>query len=163
PTNFFSAAGLILFLCILLSMHRQAYRDELTGILGHQAYDEATHQLGTRYAFAVVALDQLRAYASTHGRSVGDQVFRVVAQLFQSACQGAKVYRVSGEELIVLFPGCTAVETLPTLETVRKTIEAASLILCRGDRVRETGKRPIEDREREPPVTISAGVAEHRE
>ena len=160
PTNFFSAGGFILFLAVVQSTHQQTYRDELTGIAGRQAYDEAIHRLGFRYAFAVLAVDQLKSYASVHGRSVGEQVFKLIAPLVQSACRGAKVYRVSGEELIVMFAGCSAVETLPTLETVRKTVEATSLLLCGHDRVREKGKWKISDNERELPVTISGGVAE---
>jgi len=48
PTNFFMTAGLILFVTLLQSFYQRTYRDELTGIPGRLAYDEAIRQLGKK-------------------------------------------------------------------------------------------------------------------
>jgi GGDEF domain-containing protein len=162
PTNFFMAAGLILFVTLLQSFYQRTYRDELTGIPGRLAYDEAIAQLGKRFSVAVISIDQLTQYANTHGKPVSEQILKLVAPRVQSACSDGQVFRTTGEDLTVLFPGKSTIETLGALETVRKTIGAISLFLRGPDRVwekqRETQKTG--SRDQGLPVTLSIGVAE---
>ena len=86
PTNFFMAAGLILFATLLQSFYQQTYRDELTGIPGRLAYDEAIGQLGKRFSVAVIGIDQLTQYANTHGKPVSEQILKRFAPRVQAAC-----------------------------------------------------------------------------
>jgi diguanylate cyclase (GGDEF)-like protein len=162
PTNFFMAAGLILFVTLLQSFYQRTYRDELTGIPGRLAYDEAIGQLGKRFSVAVIGIDQLTQYANAHGKPVSEQILKLVAPRVQAACAEGLVFRTTGEDLTILFPGKSATETLMTLETVRKAIEAIGLFLRGRDRVwekqRETKK--AQSRDRALPITLSIGVAE---
>ena len=103
PRNFFGTAGLILFVGLVQSSYRRTYRDDLTGIEGRTAYEEATAQMGRNFAVAVLAIDQLKSYAGTHGKTVVEQVLKVVAPKVQMTCQGGRVFRLSGEELTLLF------------------------------------------------------------
>lgn len=162
PTNFFMAAGLILFVTLLQSFYQRTYRDELTGIPGRLAYEEAIGQLGKRFSLAVIGIDQLSQYANTHGKSVSEQILKRVAPRVQVACVEGQVFRTTGEELTVLFPGTSATETLSTLETVRKTIEAIGLSLRGRDRVWEAqrGIKKAGSRDQALPITLSIGVAE---
>jgi diguanylate cyclase (GGDEF)-like protein len=161
-TNFFSTAGLILFLTLIQSSYQRTYRDELTGIPGHLAYEEAVGQLGKRFTIAVLAVDQLKSYANTHGKSVSEQVFKAIALKVHAACQGGRVFRVSGEELTLLFPGQSATDTIIALEAVRKGVEQTSLFLRGRDRVWEDvrGTKTSGRKDRELPVTVSIGIAE---
>jgi diguanylate cyclase (GGDEF)-like protein len=162
PTNYFMTAGLILFATLLQSFYRQTYRDELTGIPGRLAYDEAIGQLGKRFSVAIIGIDQLTQYANIHGKSVSEQILKLVAPRVHAACSGGQIFRTTGEELTVLFPGKSTTEALSTLETVRKTIEAIELFLRGRDRLwekqRETQKAGSLDRAL--PITLSIGVAE---
>jgi diguanylate cyclase (GGDEF)-like protein len=162
PTNFFMAAGLILFVTLFQSFYQRTYRDELTGIPGRLAYDEAIRQLGKRFSVAVIGIDQLSQYANTHGKPVSEQILKLVAPRVQTACAEGQVFRTTGEELTVLFPGKSATETLVTLETVRKTIEAIGLFLRGRDRVWENqrGTRKAGSSDRSLPITLSIGVGE---
>jgi diguanylate cyclase (GGDEF)-like protein len=162
PTNFFMAAGLILFVTLLQSFYQRTYRDELTGIPGRLAYDEAIRQLGKRFSVAVIGIDQLSQYANTHGKPVSQQVLKLVAPRVQTACVEGQVFRTTGEELTVLFPGKSATETLITLEIVRKAIEAIGLFLRGQDRVWENqrGTRKAGSRDQALPITLSIGVGE---
>ncbi len=162
PTNFFMAAGLILFVTLLQSFYQRTYRDELTGIPGRLAYDEAIRQLGKRFSVAVIGIDQLSQYANTHGKPVSEQILKLVAPRVQTACAEGQVFRTTGEELTVLFPGKSATETLITLEIVRKTIEAIGLFLRGRDRVWENqrGTRNAGSRDQALPITLSIGVGE---
>ena len=96
---------LILFVTLLQSFYQRTYRDELTGIPGRLAYDEAIGQLGKRFSVAVIGIDQLSQYANTHGKPVSEQILKLVAPRVQAACAEGQVFRTTGEELTVLFPG----------------------------------------------------------
>jgi len=162
PTNFFMAAGLILFVTLLQSFYQRTYRDELTGIPGRLAYDEAIGQLGKRFSVAVISIDQLTQYGNTHGKSVSEQILKRAAPRIQAACSDGRIFRTTGEELTVLFPGKSTTETLSTLETVRKTIEPICLFLRGRDRVweKQRGTKKAGSRDRALPITLSIGVAE---
>jgi diguanylate cyclase (GGDEF)-like protein len=162
PTNFFMAGGLILFVTLLQSFYQQTYRDELTGIPGRLAYDDAIGQLGKRFSVAVISIDQLTKYANTHGKPISEQILKRVAPRVQAACSDGQIFRTTGEELTVLFPGKSTTETLNTLETVRKTIEAICLFLRGRDRVweKQRGTKQVGSRDRALPITLSIGVAE---
>jgi GGDEF domain-containing protein len=161
PTNFFSTAGLILFVTLVQSSHRRAYSDELTGLPGKPAYDEAVAGLGARYVLAVIGVDQLKQYGNLRGKSVSDQVLRLLAPKITAAIGSGKVFRLTGEEFVVLFPRKTATATLVDLGVVRKSVEATELYLGRRDRVWEGGRRPgTRSRNERLPATVSIGLAD---
>ena len=162
PTNFFATAGLILFVSLVQASYQQTYRDELTGIPGRIAYEEASAQLGRKFAIAVVAVDQLKAYAGIHGKPVVEQILKLVAPKVQAACQDGRVFRVSGEELTLLFSHQTALEALAELENIRKNIESTSLQLRDGRRVWENtrGAASPGRKDQALPITVSVGIAD---
>lgn len=161
-TNFFSAAGLILFVTLIQSSYQRTYRDDLTGIAGRLAYEEATAQLGKQFAVAVLSIDQLKPYANTLGRSVAEQILKLIAPKVQAACHEGQVFRLSGEELTLLFPNHSAVETVAVLEQVRKTVASTSLYLRDHKRVWEDsrGTKQPGRNDRELPLSVSIGVAD---
>lgn len=162
-TNFFTTAGLILFATLIQASYQRTYRDELTGIPGRLAYEEASSRLRTGYSVAVIGIDQLKQHTNAHGKAVGEQILKVVAPQIQAACAGGQVFRISGEELTLLFPKSSATETLGILEQIRKLVGATTLYLSRRDRVWEDtrGTHRGGTSGRELPVTLSIGVAEH--
>jgi diguanylate cyclase (GGDEF)-like protein len=162
PTNFFMTAGLILFATLVQSFHRQTYRDALTGIPGRLAYDEAIGQLGKRFSVAIIGIDQLTQYANVHGKSVSEQIFKQIAPKVLAVCTSGQVFRTTGEELTVLFPGKSTTEALSVLDTIRKSIEAVSLFLRGGERVweKERVTQKTGPRDQALPITLSIGVAE---
>jgi diguanylate cyclase (GGDEF)-like protein len=160
-TNFFATAGLILFVSLIQSSYQRTYLDDLTGIAGRLAYDEATAQAGKQFALAVLSIDQLKTYANIHGKSVAEQILKLVAPKVQANCQGGRVFRISGEELTLLFTNQSAVETLVALEQVRKAVEMVALYLRGRDRVWEDrrGTKSPGSNDRELPLSVSIGVA----
>lgn len=162
PANFFSAAGLILFASLVQATYQETYRDELTGIAGRMAYEEATAQLGRQYALAVLAFDQFNGYAGAHGKPVVEQSLRLLAPKVQAACRAGRVFRVSGEKLTLLFQQQSAVEALVELERIRKSVESTSLILRDGRRVWEDvgGTASLGRKEQVLLITASIGVAD---
>jgi diguanylate cyclase (GGDEF)-like protein len=156
PTNFLSAAGLILFLTLLQASYQQTYRDDLTGVLGKLAYEEAVAGLGNKYTLAVVGIDQLKQYANQRGKSVSEQLLRLIAPKLMAAAGSGKVYRLAGEEFTILFPRKAATDVLANLEAIRKAVEQSAMYLHVRDRVWE-GKGADEDA---LIVTASIGIAE---
>jgi GGDEF domain-containing protein len=161
PTNFFAAAGLILFVTLLQASHQETYRDELTGVPGKLAYDQAVSGLGSRYVLAVVGIDQLKQYGNQHGKPVSEQMLRLIAPKIMAAAGVGKVHRLAGEEFTVLFPKKSATETLVDLGAIRKAVEETQLYLRGRDRVWEGGGTA---RQKSGDValsaTVSIGVAE---
>jgi GGDEF domain-containing protein len=160
PTNFFSAAGLILFLTLVQASHQRSYRDDLTGVPGKLAYEEAVASLGGTYVLAVVGIDQLKQYGSQHGKPVSEQLLRLVAPKIVAAAGSGKVYRLAGEEFTILFPKKTATDVLVTLEAIRKAAEQTTMYLRGRDRVWE-GARSSRARSADEAlaVTLSIGFA----
>lgn len=161
PTNFFSSAGFILFVTLLQASHQEIYRDELTGVPGKLAYDQAVAGLGKKYVVAVIGIDQLKQYANQRGRPVSEQVLCLVAQKILAATRTGRVFRLAGEELILLFPRKSVTDTLVDLGALRKAVEATALYVRGRDRVRERDAAVSLKATDEPlPVTVSIGVAE---
>lgn len=160
-TSFFSTAGLILFVTLMQSSYQRTYRDELTGIGGPLAYEEATAHLGKQFSLAILSIDQLNSYTRSYGKSVFEQLLKSVAPIVQAACATGRVFRISGEELTLLFTNRSALDTLAALEQIRKTVEASAYVLRGQDRVREergNSKKPGAQ-DRPLPLTVSIGVA----
>ena len=157
-TNFLSAAGLILFLTLVQASHQRTYRDDLTGIPGKLAYEQAVANLGQKYVLAILGIDQLKQYGSQHGKPVSEQLLRLVAPKIVAAAGSGKVYRLAGEEFTILFPRKTVTDTLVTLEAIRKVVGQATLYLRKHNQVWE-GSRARSGHD-QLILTASIGVTE---
>jgi len=161
-TTFFSTAALILVVSLIQTSYRMAYHDELTGLPGRRAMNEALLKLGSRYAVAMVDLDHFKQFNDSYGHRVGDQCLRMVAAKLGQVSGGGEAFRYGGEEFSVIFSGKTVKEALPHLEQLRGTVEASGFVLRGRDRPR---KKPAKPKASTAPrnvvsVTVSIGVAE---
>lgn len=163
------SAAALTSLCISLAHEgfHMAFRDELTGLPGRRALNERLQRMGRVYTLAMADVDHFKAFNDTHGHDVGDQVLRMVASQLRRVPGGGQAYRYGGEEFTLVFPGKTAAEAMPHLETVRRAIEAYQM------RLRDKPARPEADQigqrrrggragrgARPLRVTVSIGVAE---
>ncbi|CAB3861341.1 GGDEF domain-containing protein [Achromobacter animicus] len=163
------SAAALTALCISLAHEgfHMAFRDELTGLPGRRALNERLQRMGRLYTLAMADVDHFKAFNDTHGHDVGDQVLRMVASQLRRVPGGGQAYRYGGEEFTLVFPGKTAAEAMPHLETVRRAIEAYQM------RLRDKPARPKADQigqrrrggrggrgARPLRVTVSIGVAE---
>jgi len=62
PTIYFTTAALILVVSLVETSHGMAYGDELTGLPGRRALNEALLKLRGRYAIAMVDIDHFKRY-----------------------------------------------------------------------------------------------------
>ena len=159
---YFGAAGLILFYEALEHGYEVAHRDELTGLPGRRTLKELMSHLGGRYAVAMCDVDHFKAFNDTYGHDAGDQVLKFVASMISRVRGGARAFRYGGEEFTVVFPGRSAMEAQPFVESLRQVI-AASGFRLRGPRgpKKETEHATEPGPAKSVTITISIGVAEN--
>jgi len=165
PTGFFATAGLILAISVIEMSYRMAYHDELTGLPGRRALSETLLKLGSGYSVGMVDIDHFKQFNDRYGHDVGDQVLRMVSAKLERIPGGGKAFRYGGEEFAVVFPGQSASDVLPHLESLRRDIQASCFVLRGPDRPK---KKPDIPKPQSGPrkavlVTVSIGVAERDE
>jgi diguanylate cyclase (GGDEF)-like protein len=121
--------------------------DPLTGLLNRSSLErrfaeirDHAHVLGAPVCMLACDLDKFKAINDAHGHDRGDDVLRDSAYAMRKALRSFElVYRVGGEEFLVVLPGIGTDE---------------------GERIAERLRAAVEDaRPAGLPVTISVGVA----
>jgi diguanylate cyclase (GGDEF)-like protein len=174
-TAYVATAGLILTASLIETSYVLAYHDELTGIRGRRAFNEALLSLDQQYAIAIVDIDHFKKFNDTYGHDVGDQVLCLVAARLSKVRGGGQAFRCGGEEFAIIFRNASAKDALEHLEALRQTIEN-SVFRVRGTERRSTPRAGEPDRRRAArrrasqtsapqlsnglSVTVSIGVAE---
>ncbi len=176
-----ATAALIIAASLIETSYVLAYYDELTGIRGRRAFNEALLSLDQQYAIAIVDIDHFKSFNDTYGHDVGDQVLCMVAARISKVAGGGQAFRCGGEEFAVIFRGISAKEAFEHLEALRRIIQDSTFRMRGGERrsdlrAEEAERRKAADRRRparkkaapsslsRPPeglsVTVSVGVAE---
>jgi diguanylate cyclase (GGDEF)-like protein len=114
--------------------YRQASRmDPLTGLLNRGALVDRFEELriqaahhGSPVSLVVCDLDHFKEVNDRHGHDQGDAVLRDVAAELRSAIRSFDlVYRLGGEEFLVVLPGCELEEASAVAERIRERLRAA--------------------------------------
>jgi len=126
--------------------------DPLTGLFNRNALEQRLAELdgqptsveeGLSHALLLCDLDHFKRINDQLGHAAGDAVLQDVAYTMRSALRaGDSIYRVGGEEILVVLPGAGEADAMEIAERLRRTV-----------------------RERRPvgvAVTISVGVAVSR-
>ena len=169
-----ATAALILGASLIETSYVLAYHDELTGIRGRRAFNDALLSLDQQYAIAIVDIDHFKKFNDTYGHDTGDQVLCMVASRLSRVSGGGQAFRCGGEEFAIIFRGISARDALDHLEVLRLTIERSQFRM-RGLERRTVSRSGEADR-RKPSrkktttittlpdghlsVTVSIGVAE---
>jgi len=147
-TGYMGTAGLILVGSIVENSYLLAYHDELTGLRGRRAFNDALLHLEKPYAIAAVDIDHFKNFNDTYGHDTGDQVLRMVAARLARVSGGGQAYRVGGEEFSIVFPGKSVAEVIPHVELLRKVIAASSFQVRGGEERRRNAAKQQKDQER---------------
>jgi len=130
---------------------RRSTLDPLTGLFNRNALEQRLGELdgqptkeeGLSHALLLCDLDNFKRVNDQRGHAVGDAVLREVAYTMRTSLRaGDSIYRVGGEEILIVLPGATKEDAVGIAERLRLAV-----------------------RERRPagvPVTISIGVAVSR-
>jgi diguanylate cyclase (GGDEF)-like protein len=131
---------------------RRSTLDPLTGLFNRTALEQRLAELdgspcdeseGLSHALLLCDLDHFKRVNDQLGHAAGDAVLQDVAYAMRAALRaGDTIYRIGGEEVLVILPGADEADAIEIAERLRLTV-----------------------RERRPvgiPVTVSIGVAVSR-
>ncbi len=131
---------------------RRSTLDPLTGLFNRSALEQRLGELdgqptggreGLSHALLLCDLDHFKRVNDELGHATGDAVLKEVAHTMRSVLRaGDSIYRVGGEEILVVLPGATEADAVGVGERLRRT-------------VRERRPAGVE-------VTISIGIAVSR-
>ncbi len=76
-----AAAELTLLMALVEDGYRLAFFDQLTGLPGRRALDEALPSLTGTYALAMVDVDHFKRFNDRYGHETGDQALRMVSHV----------------------------------------------------------------------------------
>jgi len=162
PGLYFTTSGLILLVALIEMSYHMAFRDELTGLPGRRAFNEAALKLSENYSVAMVDVDHFKKFNDTHGHQCGDQVLRMVAGCLADVSGDGQVFRYGGEEFAVIFSSKTTKQCFRHLEELRRQIADAEFMVRGNDR-RKNNKtkrnRANNGNKKKIQVTVSIGVA----
>lgn len=134
------------------TLHEMAIRDELTELYNRKHYNESISESLSMYerykrGFSLIMydIDDFKMINDTYGHAIGDSVLiKMSAHIHSLLRVNDLLFRVGGEEFMLLLPNTTLKEASLVAQKIREEVEALQLI---------KGKK----------VTISLGVTEVKE
>jgi diguanylate cyclase (GGDEF)-like protein len=114
-----------------IKQRAEAMIDPLTGLLNRKALDRRAEELAQQAAVtalpvAVVVgdVDHFKVVNDTRGHAEGDEVLKAVADQLRHTLRAFDlVYRIGGEEFLVLLPGADEGRAVALAEELREAIE----------------------------------------
>ena len=101
-------------------LKRQSVHDSLTGVLNRRAWSEGIGLDAVRAsvgAAVMLDLDNLKEVNDTHGHAAGDELLRRVADVLRQAVRPTdRLYRLGGDEFLLLLPGARAADARRRVE-----------------------------------------------
>jgi diguanylate cyclase (GGDEF)-like protein len=93
---------------------------------GFEALQTDAATTGSSLAMLLCDLDSFKSVNDHYGHDRGDAVLRESAGALRACLrEGEAIYRIGGEEFLVLLPGCDLHGAVPVAERIRAAIEAA--------------------------------------
>ncbi|MDO5609264.1 MAG: diguanylate cyclase [Pseudomonadota bacterium] len=119
-------------------LERLAMHDVLTGLQNRRAFNrrigKCLKQLGVeggQYTLALLDIDNFKQINDRHGHDRGDGVLRALAELLSQHFRGTdSVYRIGGEEFVLVLPGGNDSAITERMEALRRLIE--NKLSCEG-------------------------------
>ena len=116
-----------------LKQRSEAVLDPLTGLLNRNTlagrFDEIAQQAkltGAPICLVACDLDQFKQVNDVHGHDRGDTVLTDAAYVLRKQLRSFElVYRLGGEEFLIVLPGCSLAEGSAIAERLRAGLEAA--------------------------------------
>lgn len=114
------------------SHRRRSTLDPLTGLFNRTALEQRLAELdgqpcspekGLSHAFLLCDLDHFKQVNDRFGHAAGDAVLQDVAYTMRAALRaGDSIYRVGGEEILVMLPGASHADAMEIAERLRVAV-----------------------------------------
>ena len=135
--------ALLLFVLVFFYRHEQRKRralersmrlDPLTGACTRSAFEsEAPQKLklaslqNEKLTLCYVDVDKLKQVNDTHGHLHGDAYLKEVVSIIRARVRaGDEIYRIGGDEFVLIFPGCGPDEVSRIWDQVHADLDAMS-------------------------------------
>jgi diguanylate cyclase (GGDEF)-like protein len=126
-------AAVLVFLCTNI-IHRVltlANTDSLTGVYNKLYYKEKVSELDQAImehkilslAIAVLDLNRLKATNDEKGHEAGDMMIKEAASSIQGFFKGSDIYRIGGDEFVVIFDKCIPLAAQKKVQVYQKMME----------------------------------------
>lgn len=97
---------------------------------------ELADQKKARFAVALLDLDHFKRINDDHGHDAGDRALQLVAHLLNQHTRGSDyVFRMGGEEFLLVLVAVDESQACAIAEGLRRRIEATAVVLADGSRV----------------------------
>ena len=119
-----------------------AKSDPLTGLMNRQSYYQDMETLdGSITGTASIDMNELKYLNDTFGHSAGDEALKTVSKcLLDNRIKGELIYRVGGDEFIILYTGSTEEEIVKNLEAMKATLAKTNYTCAFGYSMKEKGE-----------------------
>lgn len=107
-------------------LHSLALQDDLTDLQNRHALKadfRAFHKNFDSIHMLIIDIDHFKNINDKHGHDIGDSVLIKVADTLIQSIQAEEIYRLGGEEFVILFRNISDEEACRQAEKVRKAIE----------------------------------------
>jgi diguanylate cyclase (GGDEF)-like protein len=103
--------------------------DPLTGLQNRRGLDTAFAECGTDTVMALLDIDHFKKINDTFGHDAGDRVLRDFAARLRTALNDSlPVYRIGGEEFVVLFPKTEMATVAAMLADFRANLKTSNVM-----------------------------------
>ncbi len=118
-----------------LSENRQKLMfDTLTGVRSRLSYDEVLEQELIRwsryqetFSFAILDIDHFKIVNDQFGHNAGDKALQIVAKMMAENIRKTDfLFRIGGEEFVLLLPKTTLQNAQPLVEKIRSSVGSSS-------------------------------------
>ncbi|MDG2222380.1 MAG: diguanylate cyclase [Rubripirellula sp.] len=117
------------------SLHHQSTRDPLTQSANSAWFDQVIQEHvdiadegGQRFSLITCDLDQFKKINESYGHAAGDEALKSIASILDSHSRDVDLLaRYSGEEFLLLTPGCDNAMAARRAEVIRKALESSPL------------------------------------
>ena len=117
-------------------LKKQAYYDELTNIYNRKAYNEKIQEkldlfnrYKTYFCIAMYDIDDFKFINDTYGHDIGDKVLKELSSEIKTIIRKTDLlFRVGGEEFVIIFPETPIDEAYKIAEKIRIDISNMNII-----------------------------------
>ena len=127
--NITIAINVLLYYVFLLQQFTK--RDQLTKLLNRQSYySDAEKYMDSITAVVAMDMDGLKSINDSEGHIAGDIALKRLADCFKKAAkQGQRIYRIGGDEYVILCIGSSEKDVRSLIERIRQEI-AKTVYTC---------------------------------
>ena len=118
--------------------------DDLTGVKNRNAYVKHEHEIDkmleadrdTKFAFIVLDVNNLKRVNDTQGHKAGDSLLRAASELIRDVFDGNEIYRIGGDEFVVILTGDAYSDSTALLNKFRvrisENMKSGNVVIASG-------------------------------